>query len=399
MTAGEWFRRMPWSIVIVVGLLMTAGMLGIARGEELIRPSQRLVRQAVWIGLSVGVMITVTLIPYRSLRPWSYGLFLLSLGALVFVFFMPYRNGARRWIPLGLMDFQPSEVAKLTYIMALAHYLMYRQNFRQMTGLMPPFLITMIPVALILKEPDLGTSLLFIPVLYAMLFVAGAKARHLIAVTLLGVCCLPILWSGMSAEQKSRIVTLFTQQDGGPAPSGDGYHLHQSKQVLALGGIWGSSVTGQTVNDPAAYRIPAAQTDFVFCLIGECWGFVGCGIILLLYAFLFARCLMVARATQEPFGRLLVVGVVTLLASQTAINTGMTVGLMPITGMTLPLMSYGGSSMISTCLALGLLLNVAIRPGYEIQTAAFRFQDPPKHRSEAALPTQAWNEQKYRPSA
>ncbi len=177
----------------------------------------------------------------------------------------------------------------------------------------------------------------------------------------------------MSAEQKSRVVTLFTQQDGGPAPRGDGYHLHQSKQVLAFGGPWGSEWAGMTMNDPLAYHLPAGRTDFIFCLIGERWGLLGTLSVMLLYALLFARGLAIAGATREPFGRLLAVGIVTLLAAQTIINTGMTVGLMPITGLTLPLVSYGGSSLLATCAALGLLLNIGLRPGYEIAPEPFRF--------------------------
>ncbi|MCA9072452.1 MAG: FtsW/RodA/SpoVE family cell cycle protein, partial [Planctomycetaceae bacterium] len=268
---------------------------------------------------------------------------------------------------------QPSELAKLAYILTLADYLMYRRNYRRWLGLVVPFLLTLVPVGLILREPDLGTSLVFFPILFAMLFAAGARPRHLVAIGLLGVLCLPALWWGMSAEQKSRVVTLFTQQDGGPAPRGDGYHLHQSKQVLAFGGVWGSEWGGMTMNDPLAYHLPAGRTDFIFCLIGERWGLGGTLLVILLYALLFGRGLTIAGATREPFGRLVAVGIVALLASQTIINTGMTVGMMPITGLTLPLMSYGGSSLLATCLALGLLVNVGLRPGYEISRDPFRF--------------------------
>jgi rod shape determining protein RodA len=360
-------------LVACVLVLMVAGRLGISRGDQLIGASTRVTRQTVWIVLSLIVLVGATVIPYRDLRNFSYLLFGGSLMLLLAVYLMPAKNGARRWIPLGLMDFQPSELAKLTYIMALAHYLMHRRNYRTLLGLVTPFMLTIVPVALILREPDLGTSLLFIPVLYGMLLTAGARLRHLTLIAVLGAACLPLLWMGMSAEQKSRIVTLFTQQDAGATPSGDAYHLHQSKQVLALGGVWGSRVTGLAVDDPSAYRLPAARTDFVFCLIGEHWGIIGCVGVMLVYALLFAKGLMIAAATREPFGRLIAVGIVTLLAAQTMINTGMTVGLMPITGLTLPLMSYGGSSMISTCLALGLLVNVAIRPGYEMTPEPFRF--------------------------
>jgi rod shape determining protein RodA len=128
-----------------------------------------------------------------------------------------------------------------------------------------------------------------------------------------------------------------------------------------------------TLDDPMAYHLPAGRTDFVFCLVGERWGLAGAIATLALYAVLFARGLAIAAATREPFGRLLAVGIVALLAAQTAINAGMTVGLMPITGLTLPLMSYGGSSLLATCLSLGLLLNVGMRPGYEMTPEPFRF--------------------------
>jgi rod shape-determining protein RodA len=371
----ESLRRIPWTIVLCALGLMFIGLSGITRGDELMGRSDLFSRQLVWIVLSLPVMIAVTLVPYRSIRWISYPLFVFSLGLLVLVYFLPLKSGVHRWIPLGFMDFQPSELAKLTFMLALAHYLVYRKNYRRLTGLLVPFLLTLIPVGLILREPDLGTSLVFLPVLFAMLFAAGARTRHLAVICLLGVVTLPVLWLGMSSEQKSRVVSLIVQTDGGPVPKGDGYHLHQSKQVLALGGVWGSDWVGTAFDDPMLYHLPASRTDFIFCLVGERWGLVGTCLTLLLYAILFARGLMIAAATKEPFGRLLAVGIVALLATQTVINTGMTVGLMPITGMTLPLLSYGGSSLLMTCLALGLLINVGMRPGYEMTSQPFRFTD------------------------
>ncbi len=373
MQIGAWFRRLPWTIVVCALALMLIGLAGIERGDQLAGHGNYFLRQAVWIGLSIPAMLAATWIPYRSLRWVSLPLFAVSLLLLVVVYFMPARNGSHRWIPLGPANLQPSELAKLTFIMALAHYLMYRDNYRRLTGLLVPFLITLVPLGLILREPDLGTSMVFLPVLFAMLFAAGARPRHLILISLLGFAVLPVLWMGMSAEQKSRVVTLFVQKDGGDAPTGDGYHLHQSKQVLALGGRWGSEIAGMPLDEPLAYHLPAGRTDFVFCLVGERYGFLGASVTLLLYAILFARGLAIAAATREPFGRLVAVGIVTLLATQTVINAGMTVGLMPITGMTLPLLSYGGSSLLATAVCLGLLINVGVRPGYEMTPEPFRF--------------------------
>jgi cell division protein FtsW (lipid II flippase) len=353
---------------------MMLGLLGIARGDELTGLGEFHSKQVVWVLLSLPVLLASSAISYRLLRFVAWPLFGLSIVLLVLVFFLPARNGAHRWIYLGPVNLQPSELAKLAYILTLADYLMYRENYRRFFGLFVPFVLTLIPVGLILREPDLGTSLVFFPILFAMLFAAGARPRHLIAVGLLGVLCLPALWWGMSAEQKSRVTAVFSQRDGGPAPRGDGYHLHQSKQVLAFGGTFGSEWTGMTLTDPLAYHLPAGRTDFIFCLIGERYGLSGTLLAMLIYAVLFARGLMIAAATREPFGRLLAVGIVALLATQVLINTGMTVGLMPITGITLPLVSYGGSSLLATSVALGLLLSVGLRPGYEITHEPFRFR-------------------------
>ena len=330
-------------------------------------------RQLVWVGLAIPALIAAAWVPYRSLRPVSYLLFGATIVLLLLVFLMPARGGARRWIPLGLFDMQPSELAKLTFILALSHYLMYRRNFRRFQGLFTPFLLTLIPLVLVLKEPDLGTALLFLPMLLAMLLAAGARLRHLMLIGMMGVAVTPVLWLGMNAEQKSRVVSLLTQVENGPVPRGDGYHLYQSKRMLSLGGTWGSELSGMPIDDPAAYHLPAARTDFVFCLIGERFGLFGSLLTLAIYAVLVVKGLAIAHSTREPFGRLLATGIVTLLATQAIINTGMTVGLMPITGMTLPLVSYGGSSLLATAIALGLLINVAIRPGYEVTAEPFRF--------------------------
>ncbi len=373
MQLGEGLKRVPWSVVAAATALVVLGLAGISRGDQLAGSGAYFTRQLVWVGLAIPALIAAAWVPYRSLRPVSYLLFGATIVLLLLVFLMPARGGARRWIPLGLFDMQPSELAKLTFILALSHYLMYRRNFRRFQGLFTPFLLTLIPLVLVLKEPDLGTALLFLPMLLAMLLAAGARLRHLMLIGMMGVAVTPVLWLGMNAEQKSRVVSLLTQVENGPVPRGDGYHLYQSKRMLSLGGTWGSELSGMPIDDPAAYHLPAARTDFVFCLIGERFGLFGSLLTLAIYAVLVVKGLAIAHSTREPFGRLLATGIVTLLATQAIINTGMTVGLMPITGMTLPLVSYGGSSLLATAIALGLLINVAIRPGYEVTAEPFRF--------------------------
>ena len=344
------------------------------RADELYGRSQLVERQIIWLLMALPVMAACSRIPYRMIRPFSVLAYCGCIVLLIATLFMPPINGSRRWIPLGLFDLQASEPARIAFILALASYLMHRDNQRTVAGLFTPLVMALLPMLLIVKEPDLDTALLFVPILGGMLFAAGAKTKHLLAACGLGLACLPVLWTQMSAEQQSRIVSVFIQKDGGLAPSGDGFHLHQSKQVLALGGFWGSDQQVEPpIDDSAAWQLPASRTDFVFVMIGEKLGFAGCAAVMGLYSIVIWNGLLIARRTREPYGRLVAVGIVTLIGAQTILNTGMTVGLLPITGTTLPLCSYGGSSLISTYVAIGLLINISRSHNYEVTGEPFMF--------------------------
>jgi cell division protein FtsW (lipid II flippase) len=375
MFPGRSFSLPLMLIPLTVLLLVLLGLSGIQRGDELELTGEFAPRQVIWLALGCFAAGVGTLIPAHRLKGLSYPLYIVGILLLVGVYFFPPRNGSRRWIPLGVISMQPSELAKLAYILALSEYLMFRRNHRTVFGLVPPFVMTIVPVLLILKEPDLGTSLLFFPVLFALLYTAGARRGHLLAALIAGVAAAPVLWSVMSAEQKSRVTAVFSQTDGGTPDMGDGYHLHQSKQLLALGGTWGSVFAGMPVSDPVAYRLPAGRTDFVFCLIGERWGLPGTLGVISLFGLLIACGLQVAASTRDPFCRLLATGIVTILATQVLINTAMTVGLAPITGLTLPLVSYGGSSLITTAFSLGLLMSMARAPGFDVAGQPFQFAE------------------------
>jgi cell division protein FtsW (lipid II flippase) len=369
------WRQLPWLLILSAGCLFLLGLSGIARADELSNGADFSSRQVLWGWLALPVLVIAASVPYRAIKPYSYGLFAMTLPLLVVVFFMPPRNGARCWIPLGWFDVQPSELAKPAFILGLSHYLMYRDNYRKLTGLVAPFLIALAPTILILREPDLGSAMVFPPVLFAMLFAAGAKRFHLTLIVLLAIAMSPLFWRAMNAEQRSRITALFTQVENGPNPLGDRYHQHQSKLVIALGGVWGSELSGMPVDDPSAYRLFAGQTDFVFCWVCERWGLWGGLLTLILYAILLFHGFAIGLATREPFGRLMAVGITSQLATQALMNAGMTVGLTPVAGITLPLMSYGGSSLLSSAAAIGLLINVRLRPGYEIGYEPFQFRD------------------------
>jgi len=374
MDVRTWAGRMPWSIPLTAITLMLIGWLAIARAENLLGLAGRYVdRQMVFSGVAAAAMLLVTVVNYRVLMRWAYAIFAATLLLLVVVYFFPPINYAQRWIRVGPLSLQPSELAKVGFVLALARYLMHRESYRRLPGLLPPMVIALLPIALILPEPDLGTSLVFLPVLLAMLFAAGARRIDLVAVVAVGIVLLPVLWLGMSTEQRSRVTALFDQPPPGVRPSDDAYHLYQAKRVRAMGGWWGSAIAGEATEDRAVYRLPHAHSDFIFSVIGERYGLPGMGMVLALYLFLIGRVLMVAAATREPFGRLIAAGVAALFAVEVLINTGMTVGLLPITGLSLPLVSYGGSGLLAHALAVGLVLNVVQHPSYEVGPEPFRY--------------------------
>ena len=355
--------------------LMGLGLLGLARCEDFGDGGALYLRQQMlWSTLGMGVMLAATLPSYRRLCLSSYVIFALAILLLVVVYLFRPVHGAHRWLRVGHFGLQPSEFAKLAFVLVLGRYLMYRENYRRLGGLLVPLGLATVPVLLVLKEPDLGTAAVFLPVFFVMLLVAGARWADLLRVLMVGVALLPLFWLQMSPYQKARIEVLLNPPVPGQKPSNAATQLYQARRMAALGGPWGSIVSGPPTDDMAVYRLPEDHTDFIFCVLGERFGLPGLAVVLLLYGLIVWQTVAVAMATREPFGRLLAAGVAALLAVQVLINTGVTVGLLPVTGLPLPLVSYGGSGLLTHCLALGLVLNVALRPGYEVTNEPFRYR-------------------------
>jgi cell division protein FtsW (lipid II flippase) len=374
MKAAVWARRLPWSVLAAAVPLVLVGWMALARCEELADANGHFLRQQiVWSALGLAAMLVVSLPSYRLLCRWSYELFLASLALLVLVYFFPPINHAHRWIRVGPVGLQPAEFAKVAFVLALARYLMYRENYRRLPGLLLPLAISTAPVLLVLKEPDLGMALLFLPVLLVMLFVAGARRRDLALLALVGLLLMPLLWTQMSDDQKSRVTAVFHQVSADQRPAKEAYQLYQAKRMAALGGPWGSLAAGQATDDLAVYHLPEARTDFILSVIEERLGLPGLLAVLGLYGLLAWRGLAIAAATREPFGRLVATGITAMILMQAVINMGMNVGLLPITGLPLPMVSYGGSALLAHAMGLGLLLNVGLRPGYEVTNEPFRW--------------------------
>jgi rod shape determining protein RodA len=322
-------------------------------------------KQVTFLGVSLAVMGLVAWPHYLNFRHLSFVLYGILLLLLVLLLVKGrVTNGARCWFTLGPIKFQPAEIMKVALVLVLANVLMYGRNIQSWKGLLLPIALTAAPAALIVIQPDLGTTLLLVPTLLAMLFAAGARKRHVAIIVIALIAASPVIWlKGMKPYQRDRIVSFMFP---GRAPDHD-YHREQSVKACSIGRVFGRGV-GET----ATFYVPERHTDFVFSIVAEDLGFVGSSFVLLLIAIYFATSLKIAHQSREPFGRLLVVGLTTLFATQTFINIGMTLGVAPITGLTLPFVSYGGSSLLMCSMSAGLILNVAARwqPGFSSRDMA-----------------------------
>lgn len=398
--------------ILIVRLIMLAAMAGLigigiaaiyaagnpdpseAVGDPVVS-SRAWQKQIVFAAAGLAALIAINIVPYRLLGPASYWIYPAALLILAFVLlgkyvpipFVPEVKGAHRWIkPIPGIDvkLQPSEFCKLAYILALAWYLRFRSNYRHFRGLIGPFALTLLAMVLILLQPDLGTVLLFMPILFAMLFVAGAKVKHLLLIILLGVLVSPILYLNLRPYQRMRISSLLLQNKwvfekahehpklaellAGSTTNLDkwtrdqGFHLRHSTYAIASGGLHGYGfrkgpyITENGRHSP--WSLPEKHNDFIFAIIAHQWGFLGCLTIFALYAVIVMCALEIAWLNTDPFARLITIGIIAMFAVAVIANIAMTIGLTPITGLTLPFLSYGGSSLMVNMMAIGLLNNI-----------------------------------------
>ena len=357
---------------------------------------QSWLRQIVWYALGIGAGAALCLVDYHTLARWSFVVYWATIFFLLIVL-IPHvgsmRFGARRWIDLGPFQFQPSEFAKLAFILALAHFLSrpadelrLPANFWKGIGLL------LLPFALTLKEPDLGSALVLLPTGLVMMFVAGTPKRYLLklvgvvsllaALFLVDVLFVPPGWWQVSMEpyQRDRLLvyfgrdyTAFASPDATPAERqhlrqqqlDDEYNVRQALISVGSGGLTGKGWRQGTQNALGYLPRAVAHNDFIFSVIAEEEGFVGSLIVLALYALVLFTGLRIAGQARDRLGRLVAVGVVTLIFSHVFINIGMNIRIMPVTGVPLPLLSYGGSSVLGSLIAVGLMQNVHIhRKGY-----------------------------------
>ncbi len=377
--SGVMVRNVGWVCVGAAAVLSLLGLIVIAGVPREGEPDYAL-RHLVHLGLGLSAAALVVVPHYRWMQRASYPMLAVVVLMLVFVL-IPWvpeaivrpRNGARRWINLFVTDFQPSELAKIAYVIALASYLRYRSNYRRIGGLMLPLGLTFIPLGLILVEPDLGTAMLFLPTLLAMLIAAGARLRHIAVVIVLGLTLAPAMYPLLKPHQKDRINAMVAQVTGDTRYENDIGFQGARAMTLAGAGGWFGTGRHQSAALVTYNRLPEDHNDMVFAVIACRWGLFGALFTWGAFLTLCAGGLLIAGHCKDPFARLVPVGIVAILFSQMTINTGMTIGLMPITGMTLPFVSYGGSSLVSAWIMVGLLLSISLRRQRYLARDAFDF--------------------------
>ncbi len=317
-------------------------------------------QQLTWVALGFISLLVVIMVNYQKIMKYAYLLYGLNILLLILVLIIgPVARGAQRWIDLGFISFQPSELMKVTFILALAYYLKDRsQEIKNIRGLLVPFTLALFPFILIIKQPDLGTASILFPILFVTLYLAGAKLRHLVAIVLIGVLVVaPLSYHYLLRDYQRARLSVFFNPDLDPL--GSGYSLRQSKIAIGSGQLWGRGWLG---GSQTRLRFLTAQyTDFIFSVAGEEWGFMGASFLLLLYLALLSRGMNIALRAKDSCGALLAAGLTVMLGSHIFINVGMTMGMVPVTGLPLPLMSHGGSFLLITMISLGLLLNINMR--------------------------------------
>jgi len=315
-------------------------------------------KQLVWLVGSIIAFIIGLIIPYEWLIEKSFFIYILSIIALLIVLKIgTIVSGSKSWIRISWISFQPSEFAKIASILLLASYLGKKESKElSFKHFINSSLIVLLPIVLILLQPDLGTSIVFIFLFFFMLYAAGFSITFLIFLILAGISLFPIVYLFLKPYQKARLLTFLDPQSD---PLGAGYQIIQSKIAIGSGGFFGKGfLKGSQTH---LNFIPAKHTDFILSILGEEWGFLGISLLLIIYLLFLLKALQNAKKAKDKSGSLLILGCLSLIITQALINIGMVIGLMPITGLPLPFISYGGSSLLTSILSLSLILNVTMR--------------------------------------
>ncbi|HMK55259.1 MAG TPA: rod shape-determining protein RodA [Dissulfurispiraceae bacterium] len=359
-------RNFDWITLLVVLFLTIVGIMTIYSAT---RPAVGMgeqpdfyYKQLVWLGLSVIMLFAMTSFDYIWLYRLSYPMYAIGIMLLLIVLFMGKSTmGAQRWLNMGFFSFQPSEFFRILFIVAFSSYLSNLGSDSR--GSIPArglIVFCVVPLILLVKQPDLGTAILLLA-LFSTLFISqGISKKIIVVVAIIGLIALPfvghIVWDGMKDYQKNRLIAFM---DPEVDPSGIGYHISQSKITIGSGQFFGKGYLNGT-QGPLRF-LPEKHTDFIFAVFAEEWGFAGCLVLIGTYFILFLRGLDTAAKAKDQVGRLMAIGITAMFFIYFVVNIGMTLGIMPVVGIPLPFVSYGGTALLSNYIAAGILISIRTR--------------------------------------
>ena len=350
-------RDLDWPLLVTTLVICALGILQIYSATRGTRWDDAWWRQALWVVAGFIVLWIASTIDYHTLVGHAFVFYLLSLGLLVLVLLVGKQVfGSRRWIGYGSFHLQVSEFVKIVLILLIARYMTELKSDRlEASDLWKLAGLVLVPMLLVMRQPDLGTALTYLPILGAGVLFAGLRWRYLVVIALVVALVLPLSWHFLKDYQKARLESFL---DPSQDPQGSGYQVIQSKIAVGSGGMWGKGVTRGSQTQ--LQFLPVPHTDFIFSAFAEEHGFVGVVVMLGLYFVLLMQMVQNAQTAPDRAGLYVCMGVCALLLFHILVNIGMVVGRMPVTGIPLPLMSYGGSNILSFFLMLGLVNNVRL---------------------------------------
>lgn len=351
-------RNFDWALFGSVGVILLIGLMNLFSATYDLALARYFTDQIIWIMGGIIIMFVVSLIDYHFFNRYAYVIYALTMVLLILVFFIGRSaNGSQRWIHLGFFNVQPSEIIKIAVVLALARYFQDHQEKRTMNtwDLVVPMLISIPPFILVLKQPDLGTGLIVLSAAVLMIWFMGIQRRILVVTVILFLVSMPVIWKfGLKDYQRDRVVSFL---DPEKYASGKGYQVTQAKIAIGSGRFAGK---GYLKGSQSKLQfLPKQHTDFVYSNFAEEFGFIGSVMLFILYTVFFLSCFNIAVNARDAFGVLVAFGFSATLICQTLINFGMEMGLLPVVGITLPFLSYGGTSLIGGFIKLGIMLNIS----------------------------------------
>ena len=363
-SVGAAWRAFDLQLAVYAGLLVATGLVmaytnSVETGGTPLEAGTTFTRGLMWAGISLVMFVAATAFDYRWLKTLAWPIYAFQLGLLVLTLVIGDGvGGSARWIAVGPLTFQFSELAKVLMIIVLARYLTANQlRLDRLSTILGACILVAPPLGLIILQPDLGTSLVFAGILAGMLWLSGASLKWLLTLVAVGLAILPFAWTYVLRDYQKVRLTAFLDPE--KDISGAGYQLYQSQIAIGSGGWMGKGLTNGT--QAQGDFLPVQTTDFVFAILAEELGFIGAMVLFGLFALLLWRILTAGWRSKDPFGTMFAAGLASMILFQLLVNIGMVMGIMPITGIPLPFVTYGGASLVSMAIGLGILQSVNIR--------------------------------------